>query len=198
MNEITPDVRSPAAEPVRSARHRVDGDGWTGVVLVAAMVSMALVAGLNYTFAATVMPNLADADDHAFVATAQRFNENPSFQLTFTAALVLTALAAVLQRRHGSRVAMRWTIAALVLYAVVLAITAGVHIPLNNEIDDAGDPDRITNLAHVRDQYEDPWVPWHIVRTLFCTAAAAALAGGLLLYGRSTGPDDTDEHRGSP
>ena len=98
---IDDDVRSPVAEPVRSARHRVDGDGWTGLVLGAALVAMTLVAGLCYTFSAAVMPNLADADDRTFVATMQRFNDNPTFQITFTAALVLTALAAVLQRRHG-------------------------------------------------------------------------------------------------
>jgi uncharacterized membrane protein len=192
-------VNSPVAEPVRSARHRVDGDGWTGLVLVAALVAMALVAGLNYTFAVAVMPNLAGADDRTFVETVQRYNENPVFPLTFTAALLLTVLAAVLQRRHGTGAAMRWIVAALVLYAIVLAITAAIHIPLNYEIDDAGDPDRIANLAHVRDQFEDPWVAWNIVRTLFCTAAVAALAGALLLHGRSpAGPDGQSEHRVSP
>jgi hypothetical protein len=94
------DVRSPVAEPVRSARHLADGDGRTGLVLGAALVAMALVAGLCFTFSVAVMPNLADADDRTFVATMQRFNDNPVFQITFTAALVLTALAAVLQRRH--------------------------------------------------------------------------------------------------
>ena len=121
------------AEPVRSARHRVDGDGWTGLVLGAALVAMTLVAGLIYTFSVAVMPNLADADDRTFVATMQRFNDNPVFQLSFTAALVLTALAVVLQRRHGPGVAVRWTVAALVLYGIVLAVTFGLHIPLNNE-----------------------------------------------------------------
>jgi hypothetical protein len=39
------DVRSSVAEPVRSVRHRVDGDGWTGLVLGAALVAMALSPG---------------------------------------------------------------------------------------------------------------------------------------------------------
>ena len=140
---------------------------------------MALVAGLNYTFVVAVMPNLADADDRSFVATMQRFNENPAFVLTFTLALVLTVIAAVLQRRHGAGVAVRWTVAALVLYGIVLAVTAGNTIPLNDDIDRAGDPDRIADLAHVRNQFEGPWVAWNIVRTLFCTAAVAALARAL-------------------
>ena len=183
---IDHDVDSPVAEPVRSTRHRLDGDGWTGLVLGAALVAMALVAGLIYTFSAAVMPNLAGADDRTFVATMQRFNDNPVFQVSFTAALVLTAVAAVLQRRHGPEVALRWTVAALVLYAIVLAVTFGINIPLNDELDRAADPDPLTNLAHVRNQFEGPWVAANITRTLVSTAAVAALARALLLHGRST------------
>ena len=191
------DVRA-VAEPVRSARDRVDGDGWTGLVLGAALVAMALVTGLIYTFSVAVMPNLAGADDRTFVATMQRFNDNPVFQLTFTGALVLTVLAAVLQRRHGPGVAVRWTVAALVLYGIVFAVTLGINIPLNNEIDQAGDPDRIADLAHVRNQFEGPWVAANIVRTLFSTAAVAALARALLLHGRSTADRKARPSAGAP
>jgi uncharacterized membrane protein len=195
---IDRDLRPPVAEPVRSARHRVNGDGRTGLVLGAALVAMALVTGLIYTFSVAVMPNLAGADDRTFVATMQRFNENPVFQLTFTGALVLTVLAAVLQRRHGPGVALRWTVAALVLYGIVFAVTLGINIPLNNEIDQAGDPDRIADLAHVRDQFEGPWVAANIVRTLFSTAAVAALARALLVHGRSTADRKARATSGAP
>ncbi len=184
---IDQDVRAPVAGPARSTRHRLDGDGWTGRVLTAALVAMALVAGLIYTFAVAVMPNLAGADNRTFVATMQRFNENPAFPLTFTVALVLIVLAAVLQRRDGPDVAKRWTVAALVLYGVVVAVTAGVNIPLNNELDRAGDPGRIADLAHVRDQFEGPWVAANLVRAVLSTAAVAALARALLLRGRGAG-----------
>jgi uncharacterized membrane protein len=179
---IDHDVRSPMAELVRSKPHRVDGDGWTGHVLVAAMVALALVTGLIYTFSVAVMPALADADDRTFVATMQRFNDNPVFQLTFTVALVLTALAAVLLRRHGPGVAVRWTVAALVLYGIVVAVTFGIHIPLNDDIDQAN----LARVADVRDDVEDPWVAWNIVRTVLSTAAVAALARALIQHGRST------------
>jgi uncharacterized membrane protein len=188
MTQITRDRihTLPVAQPVRSTRRRVDGDGTTGLVLGAALVAMTLVAGLIYTFAVAVMPNLAGADDHTFVLITQRFNANPVFPLTFTAALALTALAAVLQRRHAPGDSVRWTVAALVLYGIVVAITAGLHIPLNNEIDQAGNPDRIADLAHVRSQFEGPWVAGNILRMLLSTAAVAALARALLLHGRST------------
>jgi uncharacterized membrane protein len=181
---IDRDVRSPVAEPARSADHGVDGDGWTGHVLVAAMVAMALVTGLIYTFSVAVMPALADADDRTFVETMERFNDNPVFQLAFGVALVVTALAAVLQRRHGPGVAVRWTIAALVLYGIVVAVTFGIHIPLNDDIDQAN-LDRMADVADVRDDVEGPWVAWNIVRAVFSTAAVAALARALLLHGRS-------------
>jgi uncharacterized membrane protein len=191
-------VRSPVAELVRSARQPRRGDGWTGLVLGAALVAMALVAGLISTFSVAVMPNLAGADDRTFVATMQRFNENPAFQLSFSGALVLTALAAVLQRRHGSGVALRWTVAALVLYGIVLAVTLGVNVPLNDELDRAGDADLITDVAHVRNQFEGPWVAANIVRFLLSTAAVAALARALLLHGRSTADRTAGASAGEP
>ncbi|HMJ75580.1 MAG TPA: hypothetical protein VK507_06390, partial [Iamia sp.] len=92
---MTRDEWAPMTEPAGSvgsalsAGGRAPGGRWPDGVLGAALVVMALVAGLNFTFAAAVMPNLAGADDHTFVATMQRFNENPSFPLSFTAALVL-------------------------------------------------------------------------------------------------------------
>jgi uncharacterized membrane protein len=181
---------TPMAEPVRSVRHRVDDDKWTGRVLVAALVALALVTGLIYTFSVAVMPALADADDRTFVETMQRFNDNPVFVLTFGAALVLLALAPVLQRRHGPSVATRWTVAALVLYGIVLAITFGFHIPLNNDIDGAN-LDRVADVADVRNDVEGPWVAGNIVRVVFSTAAVAALGWALFLHRRST-PDRKD------
>jgi uncharacterized membrane protein len=158
--------------------------GWVGLVLGAALVAMTLVAGLNFAFAVAVMPNLAGVDDHTFVVITQRFNENPWFPLSFTVALLLTVLATILQASLARGAAVRWVVAGLVLYAVVLVITGAIHIPLNLQIDEAGDPGNIADLAHVRDQFEARWVDWNIVRTLFCTAAVAALARALLLHGR--------------
>jgi len=181
MTEISRNERPSLAR----RRHRVDGDGWTELVLGAALVAMALVTGLIFTFSAAIMPNLAGTDDRTFVTIMQRFNENPVFPVSFTAALVLAVLAAVLQRRHGSDVAMRWTVAAVVLYAIVLAVTFGLHFPLNDELDQAGNPDRIADLAHVRNRFEGPWVAGNVVRMLLSTAAVAALARALLVHGRS-------------
>ena len=187
---IDHDLPTPVTEPARSARHRAGGDGWIGLVLGAALVAMALVTGLVYAFSVAVMPNLAGADDRTVVATMQRFNDNPVFPLTFTGALVLAVLAAVLQRRHGTAVATRWTVAALVLYGIVLAVTFGINVPLNDQLDGAGDPARIADLAHVRSRFEGPWVAANIVRTVLVTAAVGALGRALFLHGRATTAHD--------
>lgn len=93
---------------------------------------------------------------------------------------------------------MRWTVAALVLYGIAVAVTFGINIPLNDELDRAGDPDRIADLVHVRKQFEGPWVPANIVRTLLSTAAVAALARALFLHGRSTADRTPRASAGGP
>ena len=72
------------------------------------------------------------------------------------------------------------------LYGIVLAVTFGINVPLNDELDRAGDPGHIADLTHVRDQFEGPWVAANIVRTLLSTAAVAALARALFVHGRGT------------
>jgi uncharacterized membrane protein len=167
------------------ADNRSTAHWWVGLVLGTTLVVMTLVAGLNFTFAAAVMPNLAGVDDQTFVRITQRFNENPVFPLSFTVALQLTLVATVLQAGLAPGPAVRWVVAALVLYGVVLAITGVVHMPLNTQISQAGNPDDGADLAQVRTQFEAPWVTWNIVRTLFCVAAVAALARSLVLHGRA-------------
>ena len=77
---IDQEVRIPA-DP---AHHRVDGEGPTGLVLVAALVAMALVAGLIFTFSVAVMPNLAERrrphlrGDHAAVQRRTRCSRSAS------------------------------------------------------------------------------------------------------------------------
>lgn len=57
-------------------------------------------------------------------------------------------------------------------------------VPLNDEITQAGAPDRIADLRAVRDRFEDPWVTANIVRAVLCTASVAAFRRALILHGR--------------
>jgi uncharacterized membrane protein len=164
------------------------GDGRNaGIVLAAGAVAMGLIAGLYFAWGVAVMPGLGELDDRAFVDAAQELDDairNPLFFGALLAALVLPGVALYQQRALGLRQATPWIVAALVLYGIGILITMAIHEPLNNDLTDAGDPSRIADLAGVRDDFEDPWVAWHIVRTVLTIAALGALAYALVLHGR--------------
>jgi uncharacterized membrane protein len=163
--------------------------GTVGLVLGAAAVAMGLATGFIFAYSSSVMPGLADSSDRVFVEAMQDINEateNPVFFAAYFGAFLLTGAAAVMLRSRGGGRAFRWTIAALVLYGVALAVTIGVNVPLNDDLANAGNPDQIADLAAVRDDFEGPWVAWNIVRTVLSTAALGFLAWALVLFGRET------------
>jgi len=162
-----------------------------GAALVAATVTAGLMAGLFYAFSISVMTGLGRVDDRTFVTAMQRINVailNGWFAIAFGGALVFTVLAALLQLRGNGRSVLPWVAAAAVLYGVVLAITFVVNVPLNDQLEAAGQPDRIADLGSVRERFEATWVRWNVVRTVVSTAAFGCLAWALVLYGRATAP----------
>jgi uncharacterized membrane protein len=195
-----------ARKPANADREQIDGnhaqqaeenrataDDPTGpdrnadIVLGAAVFAMGLVAGLYFFSAIAVMPALTAADDRTLVDAMQQMIdkiENPAFFLAFLGAPALAAVALVQARRLGSPKIAGWIVAALALYTVMVVITFAVHIPLNEDLKDAGDPARIGNISEVRDDFVTPWVAWDIVRTLVTTAAFGFLTWALVLRAR--------------
>jgi uncharacterized membrane protein len=153
-------------------------------VLGAAVIAMGLLAGLSYTFTTAVMPGLTAADDRTLVDAMQKMIDNPVFPLTLLAAGALAGVALVQARRSGSAQTFRWILAGLAFYAVWIIVTFAIHIPLNEELKDAGDPARIQNLAAVHDDFANPWVAWDIVRVLASLAAFGCVTWALVLSGR--------------
>ncbi|MFF5125501.1 DUF1772 domain-containing protein [Streptomyces syringium] len=158
------------------------------VALMAATLTAGLVAGLFFAFACAVMPGLRRSGDRAFVEVMRRINAailNGWFLFCFLGAPVFTGLATALHFRADGRAALPWTIAALVLYAVVLIVTAAVNVPLNNRLEAAGAPEGGADAAAVRERFEAVWVRWNLVRAAASTAAFGALAWALVLHGRA-------------
>ncbi|WP_079161480.1 DUF1772 domain-containing protein [Streptomyces fodineus] len=152
------------------------------VVLIAATITMGLIAGVFYIFACAVMPALARSDDRTYVEVMRDINtviQNPVFFLGFMGALLLTGVSAWQLRRTPCA---RWAGAALLSYALVFFVTAAFNIPLNNALAAKGDPHAL------RDHFEGPWVAWNVVRALGSTLALGLLTRALLLYGRFGGP----------
>jgi uncharacterized membrane protein len=158
-----------------------------GASVIAATLTVGLTAGLFFAFFYAVMPGLANTDDRGFVSAMQRINVailNGWLALCFGGALVFTALAVALHLGRDARPVLPWLVAGLVLYAAAFAITMTLNVPLNNALDAAGDPDRITDLAAVRERFEGPWVRWNTLRAFVNIAAFGCLTWALVLWGR--------------
>ena len=157
--------------------------------LIAATMSMGLMAGAFGLYAHTIMPGLKTTDDRTFVGAFQSIDRaiiNPWFMAGgFLGALVLTVVAAVAQLGQDG---LPWVVAALVLYLAVFAITIAVNVPLNDRIKAAGHPDDIADLAEVRARFDEArWASWNLVRVVLSTTAFGLLAWALVVHGRSTG-----------
>ena len=160
-----------------------------GASLLAATITMGLMAGLFFAWAQGVMTGLHRSSDRTFVEAMQQMNAailNGWFALAFGGALVLTALAGLLHLGAGTRSVLPWIIAAFVLYVLVLAITFAVNVPLNDQLEAAGPVDRIADLAGVRARFETTWVRWNIVRAVLNAGAFGCLGWALVLHGRLT------------
>jgi uncharacterized membrane protein len=158
------------------------------ISLLGATMTMGLVAGVFVLYAHTVMPGLKKTDDRTFVTAFQALDRaiiNPWFMAGgFLGALVLTLAAALSHLGHD---ALPWIVAALVLYVIAFVITIAVNVPLNDAIKAAGDPDRIADLAAVRERFDEArWAAFNLVRVVTSTTAFACLAWALVVYGRET------------
>jgi len=156
-------------------------------VLVAATVTMGLMAGVFGLYTHTIMPGLRRTDDRTFVAAFQSIDKaiiNPWFLASYLGALVFTGLAAALHLSSDAGSALPWIAAAFVLYLTAFVITFAVNVPLNDSIKAAGHPDRIGDLAAVRMRFNEArWAAWNLVRTFMSTAAFVCLTWALVAYG---------------
>jgi uncharacterized membrane protein len=163
-------------------------DELRALLLLAATLTMGLVAGVFALYAHTIMPGLKKTDDRTFVTAFQSLDRaiiNPWFMAGgFAGALLFTLAAALTHLGHD---ALPWIVAALVLYVIAFVITIAVNVPLNDAIKAAGDPDRIRDLAAVRERFDESrWAAWNLVRVVTSTTAFGCLAWALVLYGRAT------------
>ncbi|MFC6015791.1 DUF1772 domain-containing protein [Plantactinospora solaniradicis] len=158
--------------------------------LIAATLTTGLMAGLFTSFAYAVMPALRRADDRTLVVTMQQINRaiiNGWFLSGFLGAPALAIVALATHLSGDLRRALPWIAAGLLLYLVMFGITMGLNVPLNNQLEAAGDPDQHTDLATVRDRFEARWVAYNLVRAVASTAAFGCLLWALVLHGTATG-----------
>ncbi|WP_406134618.1 DUF1772 domain-containing protein [Streptomyces sp. NBC_01089] len=176
-----PIPQPPQQQPARPNK----AAGWLHIVSV---VTLGLMAGLFFAFDISVMPGLAKTDDRTYVTAMQQFNAeidgNGLFVLIFCGAIIAAGLAAVLEFRRGRKTIALWAGLAAVLYLIVLMLTMGVEIPLNNQLADLGNPAKIHDFSLV-DKFKGSWESVNIVRTLLNTAALGCAAYAAKLHGRA-------------
>ncbi|MEJ8669565.1 DUF1772 domain-containing protein [Streptomyces sp. MS1.AVA.1] len=63
---------------------------------------------------------------------------------------------------------------------MAFVVTVLFNVPLNDSLKGAGDP------TALREEFEDPWLAWNVVRTVLSTVALGCLGRALVLYGRIT------------
>lgn len=168
--------------------------GLQTVALLASTLTTGLMAGVFGLYAHTIMRGLGRTDDRTFVAAFQSIDRaiiNPPFMAAFFGALLCTGAAALTQLGADDRAPLPWVVVAFGLYLATVVITFAVHLPLNDAIKTAGDPDRI-DVATVRANFhETRWVAWNVVRTVLNTAAFCCLLWAVVLHGRATPADES-------
>jgi uncharacterized membrane protein len=156
------------------------------VFLLAATLSMGLVAGVFGLYWHAIMPGLAKTDDRTFVGAFQAIDRaiiNPWFMAAnFGGALVFSLIAGLL---FIGQPAFVWIVIAFVLYVVVVVMTIRINVPRNDALKAAGDPDQI-DVAAARQAFDEGlWVRSNNVRVVLSTVAFGLLAWALVVFGQS-------------
>jgi uncharacterized membrane protein len=158
------------------------------VVLIAATLTMGLMAGVFGIYGNTIMPGLRRTDDRTFVAAFQSIDRaiiNPAFMRHSSVRWPSPAWRRC-STSQAINVRLAWIATAFLLYLVVFVITIGVNVPRNNEIKAAGDIDHMTDPHGVRERFDEArWVRWNYLRTVASTVAYDLLAWALVQSGQT-------------
>ncbi|WP_157249447.1 DUF1772 domain-containing protein [Nonomuraea typhae] len=154
--------------------------------LILSTLSAGLMAGLFAAFAYAVMPGLKQSSSRTLVEAMQRINVailNPVFMSAFMGGLLFMLAAVILHWRADLRPVLPWVIAGFLLYLVMFFVTAGVNVPLNDQLAKAGAPGEIADLGAVRAAFEDKWVAWNVVRAVAATGSFGCFIWALIKHG---------------
>lgn len=156
----------------------------TGILIVA-IITTGLTAGIFVDWSNAIMPGLGDVDDRTFVKAFQALDAaivSPLFiGAGFMGSLLLLGLSAVFHLSTERRPVLRWIGAALVCWLAMPAITFGIHEPLNQQLRTADGLTSDADFAAARALLDEAmWTTWNTIRALVSTIAFACLVGALV------------------
>ena len=152
------------------------------ITLVLTTLLCSLVAGFLVAFAVVVMPGIQGLNDHGFLQAFKKMDRiiqdsHPIFVVLWLGS-VLTLLLSVFLA-YGKLEGLNWM---LLLFAGGLFIlgvqlpTATINIPLNNQLQ----KQELSTLPpaqvrKAREHFEDRWIQWNIIRTIFAILTSVLL-----------------------
>ncbi len=157
----------------------------SNIILVSTIACTALMAGLFFAYACSVMPGLRLMPDEQFVGGMRSINraiQNPLFFLVFFGALLLLPLNSYLQHSHSPAGAFRLFLSAFIIYFLgAFCVTVLGNIPLNNALDKVDVLAASKNsLQQSRVIFEKPWIILNWVRTFSSFMSLILLVCGCL------------------
>ena len=140
-------------------------------LLLLTAVTVALIAGLFYAYSCSVNIGLGQLSDREYLNAMQAINKailNPWFFASFMGSLVLLPLSTWLQFSAGSNPRFYLLLAATIVYLTgVFGVTVFGNVPLNEQL--AVTDLRVLSgqsLADLRTAFENPWLHYHMIRTV--------------------------------
>ncbi len=151
-------------------------------LLIVAVLCVALVTGLVFTFALITMPGIKRLNDREFIRAFQVMDgiiqgNQPLFIIVWAGSVVALLAAAVLGFRQLDGVPQWLLIAATVVYLLGVQLpTIRVNVPLNNELQtlDVSTMDTAA-LSIARQQFEPRWNRWNTFRTVIAVGVTVML-----------------------
>jgi uncharacterized membrane protein len=152
-------------------------DRWLFVLLLAAAIGSAMIAGLFYAFSTFIMQALGRLPTAAGAAAMQSINAtilNPLFFSLFFGTAIVSLIVLIAALLASERPGALCTVTGAALYLVgAIGVTMAFNVPLNNALA-ATNPANSEGDAVWR-SYLVRWTRWNHVRTLASLAAAVLL-----------------------
>ncbi|WP_018628520.1 DUF1772 domain-containing protein [Niabella aurantiaca] len=146
-----------------------------------ALLLVALMAGLFFSFSIAVTRGLGKLDDKSYLRAMQKINKailNPVFLLCFAGTPFFLAGATILLFFMDYAGFMWMLLISLVYIGGVFLVTMLCNVPLNNYLDKQ-DVDQLDPEAAkaVRSRFESAWNRYNHIRTLFSILACGMMIG---------------------
>ena len=141
-----------------------------------------LVAGFVFAFAIVAMPGIRSLNDRAFLQAFQVMdrviqNNQPIFMLVWVGSALALLVSAVLGlwQLHGVERLLIVFADLIYLFGVQLP-TATINVPLNNQLQTV-EVEKVNEieLDEARRDFEQRWIRWNSIRTVFAIVTSALL-----------------------